>query len=288
MLGVLRDGLARALEHVRRVVAHQVVQAAVVLAAELAVESTELVQPDARLVAVADAELEHVQVFGQRAARGEVVPDVEQLEDQLARGGDVARVALAAGQGLLVLAAGRLLPERQRLPVQAVEVPDQAVAAGSPGLERYVATRRAAARERGLELPRRRPRRLARRRSMAISRRALGVVPLPLRLARAASSGHGSTSREPTGSRKFCLYWIQSHTTRKCARSTGAVARGVQHGRQHRARRRRAFGPRRRSSGVRSSMYISARPRCAGRAGCRLPMPARSGFREWRPPNRRP
>ena len=73
----------------------------------------ELVEPDAGLVAVADAELQHVQVLRQGAARGEGVPDREQLHDHRARGLVVAGVALAARQGLLVAPAGGLLPGPQ-------------------------------------------------------------------------------------------------------------------------------------------------------------------------------
>ena len=69
MLGVVGDRGAGQLQHVRRVVAHQVVQAAVVVAVPaLAVQPQELVEPDLGLVAVADAELQDVQLFRERAA----------------------------------------------------------------------------------------------------------------------------------------------------------------------------------------------------------------------------
>src|SRR6185369_15598835 len=133
--GVVGHGLPGAVEDVRRVVAHQVAEPVVVLAPVPAVELEELVQPGAGLVAVAHAELEHVQLLGQRAAGVELVPDPEQLQDELPRGLDVPRVALAAGQGLLVLPAGGHLPVRQRLPVELVEPPDAAVPAGHPRLQ---------------------------------------------------------------------------------------------------------------------------------------------------------
>src|SRR5215475_12513724 len=63
------------------------------------------------------------------------VPDREQLGDELAGRVAIARVALAAGQGLLVAMAGRLLPLRQRGPVQRVEIPDAALCAGAPVLQ---------------------------------------------------------------------------------------------------------------------------------------------------------
>src|SRR5438270_13094442 len=128
--------LARKLEHVRRVVTHQVMQATEVAAPMLAVHAAKLIEENAGLVAIADAELQDVQLFRQRAPGRETVPQPKQPQDELARGLNVARVALAAGQGGLVALAGGLLPQRERLPVQGVEAPDQAAAAGSPALER--------------------------------------------------------------------------------------------------------------------------------------------------------
>jgi hypothetical protein len=132
---VVGDGLAGALEHVRGVVPHQVPQPVVVLPAVPAVELHELIQPGPGLVAVANAELEDVQLLGQRPAGVQVVPDPEQLQDQLPGRLGVARVALPAGQRLLVLAPGGLLPVRQRLPVQRVETPQAAVPAAAPRLQ---------------------------------------------------------------------------------------------------------------------------------------------------------
>src|SRR5262249_23575574 len=74
-------------------------------------------------------------VFRQCPARGQVIPDVEELEDELAGGCRVEGVALAARQGLLVLASGRLLPETESIPVEAVEGPDAARNLGYPGFE---------------------------------------------------------------------------------------------------------------------------------------------------------
>ena len=229
VLAVLGNGLASQLEHVRRVVAHQVVQSAVVLAAHLVVEAAKLVQPDARLVAVADAQLEHVQLFGQRPSLGQRVPRREQLLDQLARGGDVARVALTAWQRLLVVAAGGLLPQRQGLPVQRVEAPDQTAAARPPRLERQVARFRRSL-ERAFDL-----------RGEVI---AVGAAKIDCQLCRRrwprrrSRAPHGSPMARrcgaETASRKFCLYWIQSHTTRRCARLDRALASAYQ---------RRSTGP---------------------------------------------
>jgi hypothetical protein len=47
------------------------VQPPVVLTTHLVVEPTELVEPDLGLVAVADAQLQHVQLVGQRPPCGE-------------------------------------------------------------------------------------------------------------------------------------------------------------------------------------------------------------------------
>src|SRR5262249_40198271 len=67
LVAMLGDRPARQLQDVRRVVAHQVVQAAVVLAALLVVKALELIKKHPRLIAVADAQLEHVQLIGQGA-----------------------------------------------------------------------------------------------------------------------------------------------------------------------------------------------------------------------------
>ena len=135
VVAVMRDGFPRPVEHVRGVVAHQIVQPPVVVPAVPPVELGELIQPGARLGAVADAEFEDVELFGERPAVGQLVPDLEQVEDQVARRGGVPRVALAAGQRVLVLLARGLLPVRQGLPVQRVEPPHATRRAGHPGLQ---------------------------------------------------------------------------------------------------------------------------------------------------------
>jgi hypothetical protein len=112
-------------------------QAPVVVAAVAPRQRHELVEPGPRLVAVAHAELHHVELGGQRAPGVQVVPGLERLQDQVADGLAVAGVALAARQGLLVVAARRLFPQRQRLPVQRVEPPDAALPARHPGLQRH-------------------------------------------------------------------------------------------------------------------------------------------------------
>jgi hypothetical protein len=134
-LAVMFHRLSGAFQDVRGVVAHQVPQPAVVVAAVPAVQLEELIQPGPGLAAVPDAEFQDVQLVGQRAAGGQVVPDPEQLQDQLAGGLGVPRVALTARQRLLVLLARRPLPVGQGLPVQRVEPPDAAVPAGHPGFE---------------------------------------------------------------------------------------------------------------------------------------------------------
>src|SRR5439155_20654013 len=134
---VVGYGTAGPFQDVGRIVAHQVAEPVVVLAPVPAVELEELVQPGAGLVTVAHAELEHVQLLGQRTAGVELVPDPEQLQDELPGGLGVPRVALPAGQGLLVLPAGGDFPVRQRLPVELVEPPDAAVPAQHPRLQGY-------------------------------------------------------------------------------------------------------------------------------------------------------
>ena len=134
-LAVMGHGLAGPFQDVRGVVAHQVAQPAVVVAPVPAVQLDELVQPGPGLVAVADAEFQDVELVRQRPAGVELVPDPEQLQDQLPGRLGVPRVALAARQRLLVLLACRLLPFGQGLPVQRVEPPDAAVPARHPGLQ---------------------------------------------------------------------------------------------------------------------------------------------------------
>ena len=134
-LAVMGHGLAGAFQDVRRIVAHQVAEPAVVVAPVPAVQLDELVQPGPGLVAVPHAEFQDVQLVGQRAAGVELVPDPEQLQDQLPGRLGVPGVALAARQRLLVLFARGPLPVGQGLPVQRVEPPDAAVPAGYPGLQ---------------------------------------------------------------------------------------------------------------------------------------------------------
>ena len=51
-----------------------------------------------------------MEVLGQSATGGKVIPDVKELEDVLARRRRVQSIAFTAGQRLLVLPAGCLLP----------------------------------------------------------------------------------------------------------------------------------------------------------------------------------
>src|ERR1700761_567399 len=132
MVTVVRHLLAGTVEDVCGVVAHQVVQPPVVVAAVPAVDVDEFIEPGARLPAVADAELDDVQLLGQRAPRRQLVPAGEQVEDDLAGSGGVASVRLAARQRLLVLLAGGLLPGGEGLPVQRVEAPHAARRPGHP------------------------------------------------------------------------------------------------------------------------------------------------------------
>ena len=123
------------LEHVRRVVAHEVVEAAVVVATLLLLDRHERVEPRLGLAPVADAQLDDVELLGERVAGGQLVPPSEEIADELAHRLDVAGIAGATGQRRLVHPPGRLLPEIERLPIQAVEVPDATFATRSPRLQ---------------------------------------------------------------------------------------------------------------------------------------------------------
>ena len=79
MVGVLGHRTLGPLQDVRRVVAHEVVQPAVVVAAVEAVEPDELVEEGLGEVAVADPELDDAEILRQGAACVEPVPHREQL-----------------------------------------------------------------------------------------------------------------------------------------------------------------------------------------------------------------
>src|SRR6266536_5053307 len=108
-------------------------ESAIVVTAALAVEAGELVEPNTRLIAVSDAELEDVELVGERTPGSQFVPDLEQALDELASAGGVARVALPTGERLLVLMAAGALPETQRTPIERIEAPDHACAPRPPG-----------------------------------------------------------------------------------------------------------------------------------------------------------
>ena len=109
---VMSHRLPCALENVRRVITHQVVQPPVVVAPVTAVELGEGVQPGAGLAPVADAEFHDVELGRQGMPGVQLVPHAEQLADHLRHGRGVARIALPARQRPLVLPAGGLLPSR--------------------------------------------------------------------------------------------------------------------------------------------------------------------------------
>ena len=134
-VAVLPHRLPGPLEHVRRVVAHQVVQPPVVATPMGAIHGGEDVQPGTGLVTVAHAEFDDVQLLGQGAACVQLVPYPEQLENQLPHRLGVAGVTLTAGQRLFVFPSGGLLPPLQRLPVKRVESPDAAFTGGHPRLQ---------------------------------------------------------------------------------------------------------------------------------------------------------
>src|SRR5438105_6534128 len=192
--------LARKLEHVRRVVTHQVMEATEVAAPMLAVHAAKLVEEDAGLVAIADAELQNVQLFRQRAPGRETVPQPKQPQDELARCLRVARVALAAGQGGFVALAGGLLPQRERLPVQGVK-PQIRLRLPGPQLSSGNRAHSCASASEALTLASTASGR-ARRKSMAISKLSPSAAGVP------GSMFQGSTRRNSTGSRKFCRYWM--------------------------------------------------------------------------------
>src|SRR4029450_3731761 len=87
------------------------------------------------LVAVADAELDHVQLVRQRVPCRQLVPPAEHVADELPYRGGVAGGALASGQARLVHVPGGLPPQIEALPIEPVELPDAGLTAGSPCFE---------------------------------------------------------------------------------------------------------------------------------------------------------
>jgi hypothetical protein len=151
LVGILGDGLARGAQHVVRVVAHQVTDAAEVVAPALGAQGAEGIEPDLRLVARAHAQLEHVDLFGDEGALAQVIEQVQERVEAVTPKARVRAIGLAAGQRRHEPAPERLLPRRQVLPERAVERPDDALARTAKLLEPEAAGRRVAVerRERG-------------------------------------------------------------------------------------------------------------------------------------------
>src|SRR5579864_9581491 len=111
-------------------------KAAKIAAPFFPIQPAELVEKYRGLAAVANADFQHVELFGKRVAVRQAVPQLEQLEDQVASGLRVASIRFTTRQRGLVALARRLLPTRQCFPVETVEPPDDAPFAGAPRFER--------------------------------------------------------------------------------------------------------------------------------------------------------
>ena len=154
----------------------------------------------------------------------------------------VPRVRLAAGQGLLVLPAGRLLPVDQRLPEQRVEPPHAARGRGRPRLKPNPV--RAGVEDRGGHLGRDVGLRL--RATAQVDGELVGLGGGSGDRPGPAVSSAARTGRTIAVSRKLALYWIQSQTTRTVAQVGVRPAQRLDHRPHRRLRAGRAAQPRRR------------------------------------------
>ena len=275
VVAALGDGRARQVEDVLGVVAHQVVQAPVVGPRPWARSRVGTRRGTPRLAAVADAELDDVELVGQRAGGSRARPTQRRARRSGARAPSrLRRVALPTRQRLLVALAGGLLPEAQVRPVERVEVPDAAPAARPPVLERARALRgppRAGPQISSLSAtPPLRRRSTATSRSSSRTLIGVGVGPAPV-------PSHERIGRTSTTSRKLCLYCTQSHTTRTRSRSASSSPSASSTGVTAVVRSTGVF-PRKRAWGRRSTSMASALSGNGGqRAGRRIVGGPRSG-----------
>ena len=126
----------RARQHVRRVVGHQVAHAAQVVAAAAPRRRPRRCRATpCACCAVADAELEHVDLVGQLGPLVEAVQRVHEGVDLVAPELGVRAVGDAAGEGRGVVLLEGLVPGAEMAPVAAVERPHHALARAHPVLE---------------------------------------------------------------------------------------------------------------------------------------------------------
>jgi hypothetical protein len=134
-VGVPTHALARARQHVGGVVGHQVADAGEVVAALLLACGREGVQPHLRALAVAHAELEHVDLVGELGPLLEAVEGGHEGVDPVGPEGGVRTVGDPSGQSRRVVLLEGLVPRPQVAPVAAVERPHDALARAHPVLE---------------------------------------------------------------------------------------------------------------------------------------------------------
>ena len=134
-VGVVADAFLGAGQHVGRVVGHQVAHAPQVVAPLLLARGSERVQPHLRALAVAHAELQHVDLLGQLGPLLEAVQRGHEGVDPVGPERGVGAVGDPAGQGGGVVLAEGLVPRPQMAPVAAIERPRHALARPYPVLE---------------------------------------------------------------------------------------------------------------------------------------------------------
>src|SRR5262245_62539300 len=132
---MMRHGGHGAVERGERVVAEQEAKPRVVSAPALLVERFETVEPAAGPRAGAHTDLEREDLRGELAALVEIAEQRPEIADGIGDGLGVIRVRLSRWERFLEASARRALPLAEPLPEQAIELPDEAVANGSPLLE---------------------------------------------------------------------------------------------------------------------------------------------------------
>src|SRR5262249_42447631 len=132
---MMRHGGHGAVERGERVVAEQEAKPRVVSGPALLVERFETVEPAAGPRAGAHTDLEREGLRGELAALVEIAEQRPEIADGIGDGLGVIRVRLSRWERFLEASARRALPLAEPLPEQAIELPDEAVANGSPLLE---------------------------------------------------------------------------------------------------------------------------------------------------------
>jgi hypothetical protein len=135
LVGVLGDPLASSLQHVRRVVGHEIANPRDVVAAPGSTRGGECLKPDLRLLAIPDSELDDVDLVRKLRPVLQPVERGDEARDLLIPELAVGSVGHSAGQRRRVVLLKRRVPRGQMPPVAAVERPHHTLARPHPVLE---------------------------------------------------------------------------------------------------------------------------------------------------------